>query len=141
MKEKLEKRERNIITILGIAILFVIIILISNIVGTRTSLDKIIYNAKVEAENTLISNGTLTYTKDVWAISNRPLSDANLPENTTETPQDIGTIVAPKENWNIETVTAVSVGNGETVPVPIGFYYVGGDLNTGVIIRILCSKI
>ena len=72
MKEKLEKRERNIITILGIAILFVIIILISNIVGTRTSLDKIIYNAKVEAENTLISNGTLTYTKDVWAISNRP---------------------------------------------------------------------
>ena len=134
MKEKLEKRERNIITILGIAILFVIIILISNIVGPRTSLDKIIYNAKVEAENTLISNGTLTYTKDVWAISNRPLSDANLPENTTETPQDIGTIVAPKENWNIETVTAVSVGNGETVPVPIGFYYVGGDLNTGVII-------
>ena len=111
--------------ILGIA-------LISNIIRTRYSLDKIIYNAKVEAEKALISSGEMIYTKDLGAISNRPLSDANLPENTNSTQQ--GTIVAPKENWNIETVTPISVGNGDTVPVPTGFYYVGGDLNTGVII-------
>ncbi len=111
--------------ILGIA-------LISNLTRSRNSLDKIIYDAKVEAEKALISSGEMIYTKDLGAISNRPLSDANLPENTNSTQQ--GTIVAPKENWNIETVTAISVGNGETVPVPIGFYYVGGDLNTGVII-------
>ena len=111
--------------ILGIA-------LISNITRTRNSLDKIIYDAKVETEKALISSGEMIYTKDLGAISNRPLSDANLPENTNSTQQ--GTIVAPKENWNIETVTAISVGNGETVPVPIGFYYVGGDLSTGVII-------
>ena len=111
--------------ILGIA-------LISNLTRSRNSLDKIIYNAKVEAEKALISSGEMIYTKDIGAISNRQLSDANLPENTNSTQQ--GTVVAPKENWNIETVTAISVGNGDTVPVPIGFYYVGGDLNTGVII-------
>ena len=34
----------------------------------------------------------------------------------------------------VATVYAVSVGNGNTVPVPYGFHYVGGDLDTGVII-------
>ncbi len=127
------KNRKNIIlgTLIIIAIMLGIA-LISNITRTRDSLDKIIYNAKVEAEKALISSGEMIYTKDIGAISNRQLSDANLPENTNSTQQ--GTVVAPKENWNIETVTGVSVGNGDTVPVPIGFYYVGGDLNTGVII-------
>ncbi len=34
----------------------------------------------------------------------------------------------------VSTVYAISVGNGETVPVPYGFYYVGGTFNTGVVI-------
>ena len=34
----------------------------------------------------------------------------------------------------VATVYPVSVGEGETVPVPKGFYYVGGSINTGVII-------
>ncbi len=116
-----------------------LIMMITNIVSTRKSLDKIIYNAKVEAEKSLISSGLAVYTKDneennVGESIARTLSDENLPENTTSSPQPEGTIVKPKANWNIETVTAVSVGNGDTVPVPKGFYYVGGDLNTGVII-------
>ncbi len=32
------------------------------------------------------------------------------------------------------SVTVVAIGNGETVPVPIGFYYVGGTISTGVVI-------
>ena len=97
-----------------------------------------IYNAKVEAEKTLLSTGRVIYTEDIEEYMKNNnynlLSNGNLPQNTSENPQEIGTKVALKENWNIETVTAISVGNGETVPVPIGFYYVGGDLSTGVII-------
>lgn len=78
----------------------------------------------------------------------------NLPQNTQDNPQDIGTEVSLKDEWTIEsinyiktgngeeitdltkiaTVYAISVGGGETIPVPKGFYYVGGNLNTGVII-------
>lgn len=34
----------------------------------------------------------------------------------------------------VASVYAVSVGNGDIVPVPYGFYYVGGTLNSGVVI-------
>ena len=77
-----------------------------------------------------------------------------LPENSKDNPQDAGKEVALKDGWGEETATvvktsdgtevtgltkvstvyAVSVGNGETVPVPKGFFYVGGSVNTGVII-------
>ena len=77
-----------------------------------------------------------------------------LPENSKDNPQDAGKEVALKEGWGEETTTivktsdgtevtgltkvstvyAVSVGNGETVPVPKGFFYVGGSVDTGVII-------
>ena len=39
-----------------------------------------------------------------------------------------------EEISKVATVYPVSVGDGETVPVPKGFYYVGGSINTGVII-------
>ncbi len=39
-----------------------------------------------------------------------------------------------EEISKVATVYPVSVGNGETVPVPKGFYYVGGSINTGIII-------
>ncbi len=129
------KDKKDIAIFIAIIIVAILgIVLISNIVSTRKSLAKIIDNAKEETEKALISNGLAVYTKDVEQNGIQPISNESLPKNTTENQQDIGTIVAPKENWNIETVTAISVGNGDTVPVPIGFYYVGGDLNTGVII-------
>ena len=111
--------------------------MITNTVKTRESLDKIIYNAKKEAENLLLASGRVIYTEDIEndvGSGSMFSHNENLPVNTIETQQEIGTVVAPKANWNVETVTAISVGNGDTVPVPKGFYYVGGDLNTGVII-------
>ncbi len=75
-----------------------------------------------------------------------------LPENTEKT--EAGTIVKLPEKWitstpslvstqtgkeveeskKVASVYAVSTGEGETIPVPIGFYYVGGKINQGVVI-------
>lgn len=101
--------------------------MITNTVKTRESLDKIIYNAKKEAENLLLASGRVIYTEDIEndvGSGSMFSHNENLPVNTIETQQEIGTVVAPKANWNVETVTAISVGNGDTVPVPKGFYYV-----------------
>ncbi len=80
------------------------------------------------------------------------LNGTQLPENTPDT--DAGTVVKTPSNWGIITpnytstengeiitkstkiasVYAVSDGEGQTIPVPKGFFYVGGTLNTGVVI-------
>lgn len=76
----------------------------------------------------------------------------DLPENTKET--TAGTIVKMPNNWEkytpsyvtdgngeeiisskkVASVYAVSSGNMETIPIPYGFYYVGGNLKSGVVI-------
>ena len=81
-----------------------------------------------------------------------PGDNANLPENTADT--NAGTQVKLPDGWYIITagyvsttdgsivkksiktanVTAVSDGNSNTIPVPNGFYYVGGTLSSGVVI-------
>ena len=45
-----------------------------------------------------------------------------------------GTVVAKPGNWDSTKVTPIADGNGGTVPLPDGFYYVDGDYDTGLII-------
>ena len=75
-----------------------------------------------------------------------------LSENTKET--EAGKIVRMPNTWEtilpryvsdkdgsevvpskkVASVYAVSAGNGNTIPVPLGFYYVGGTIESGVVI-------
>ena len=78
--------------------------------------------------------------------------EEELPQNTQTT--EAGTIVKTPEKWKttlpnyvdgqtgkqvkdsykVSSVYAVAVGNGKSVPVPIDFYYVGGTLESGIVI-------
>lgn len=78
--------------------------------------------------------------------------EENLPENTPTT--IAGTKVKLPDEWSkitptevqtldgkevvasrkVSSVYAVALGEGKTVPVPNGFYYVGGNFETGVVI-------
>ena len=82
----------------------------------------------------------------------RYLANEDLPENTKDT--KAGTLVKIPDEWKTNTpnyistlngdvikktelastVYAVSDGEGNTIPVPIDFWYVGGNLSTGAII-------
>ena len=75
-----------------------------------------------------------------------------LPENTPET--EAGKVVKMPNSWEttlpayvsdkdgkevvaskkVASVYAVSAGNGNTIPVPLGFYYVGGTIDSGIVI-------
>ena len=98
-------------------------------------------NAQIAEQESLkeLENQLLNYNKD-------------LPDNTQDT--EAGTEVKITTYWYTKTVeyvstedgeletrevkvasvTAIATGNGETVPVPNGFYYVGGKISTGVVI-------
>ena len=54
-------------------------------------------------------------------------------DNTTKNPT-AGTTVAKPGNWTSNNITPIADGNGRTVPLPSGFYYVGGDVSTGLVI-------
>ena len=54
-------------------------------------------------------------------------------DNTTKNPI-AGTTVAKPGTWTSSQVTPIADGNGGTVPLPNGFYYVGGDISTGLVI-------
>ena len=52
----------------------------------------------------------------------------------TPTKPVAGTTVTKPGTWTSSQVTPIADGNGGTVPLPNGFYYVGGDINTGLVI-------
>ena len=55
-------------------------------------------------------------------------------EDNTPTKPTAGTTVAKPGTWTSSQVTPIADGNGGTVPLPSGFYYVGGDISTGLVI-------
>ena len=53
----------------------------------------------------------------------------------SDTPKPVEpTIVAKPDKWTSDDVTPIDGGNGTAVPLPNGFYYVGGDISTGLVI-------
>ena len=65
MRELLKTKKDVALFIFVMTTIFFAVAFISNVVNTNKNLDKIIYRAKKEAENTLISSGIATYTKDI----------------------------------------------------------------------------
>ena len=45
-----------------------------------------------------------------------------------------GTTVTKPGNWTSTEVTPIADGKGGTVPLPGGFHYVGGEIETGLVI-------
>ena len=99
---------------------------------------------------TLSVDGILQWDENFIADSgSEEKPNPDLPESPEGT--DAGTIVKTPDSWMTEyilgetdkdktesvkvaTVDAVSDGNGNVFPVPKGFWYVGGNLDTGIII-------
>ena len=45
-----------------------------------------------------------------------------------------GTEVSKPDTWTSDKVTPISDGSGNAIPLPDGFYYIGGDRNNGLVI-------
>ena len=119
---------------------------LNRIDGINEPVEKVEYDLKV-----VVDGFEFTISK-YGKITGEKTEVATLPDNTTDT--KAGIEVKLPEKWGtqavsyidttdgtevttletVSTVYAISVGNGETIPVPKGFVYVGGNLATGVII-------
>lgn len=120
---------------------------LNNVKGINPKVTDITWDLKV-----IVDGYEFIITEYGSVISVGKNQQENLPDNTENT--DAGTEVALKDGWGTETTTtvkipdgtevtglakvstvyAVSDGKNNTVPVPKGFYYVGGTKDTGIII-------
>lgn len=138
------------ITLISLIVTIVILIILAGVVLTLTIGENGIFRIAREARDKYLTETEKEQQKlnELYAQLNR----GNEPENTPET--EAGTRVKLPSEWvtitpnyvNTEdgnivkkmevssTTYAISGGNGVTVPVPEGFYYVGGDINTGIVI-------
>jgi len=138
------------ITLIALVITVVILIILAGFAINLTIGENGIFSKAKYARDKYLNEESLEQQQlnELYAY----LGAEDLPENTKDT--DAGTIVRLPDEWQtgtpryVETDTgievisskkvanvyAVSAGNGETVPVPVGFWYVGGNLSTGVVI-------
>ena len=119
---------------------------LNRIDGINEPVEKVEYDLKV-----VVDGFEFTISK-YGKIIGEKTEVATLPNNTTDT--KAGTEVKMPEKWGTQTISyidttdgtevttletvstvyAISVGNGETIPVPKGFVYVGGNIETGAVI-------
>ncbi len=138
------------ITLISLVITIIILKILSGVAINLSLGENEIFERAKEARDEYLSFAEEEQ-KDLNELYEQ-LGIENLPENTPETPQEIGKREALKDGWGQEIVIytstengqevtgftkvaivyAVSVGNGETVSK--NFWYVGGTLDTGVII-------
>lgn len=126
--------------------------LLKDNVNKIDGLDKKVEEVKYDLE--IVVDGFKFTISEYGKITGEKTEVATLPENTPQT--DAGTEVKMPSNWYSATpayvstedgkvvkesskyasttVKAISDGTGETVPVPNGFYYVGGTVSSGVVI-------
>ena len=85
------------------------------------SIEEFIKNQTFEKNSIDTDAGTIVELPDEWALETARYVSTNTGVEITEVTK-------------VASVYAVAVGGGESVPVPYGFYYVGGNLATGVVI-------
>lgn len=150
MKLKKNLENKGITLIALIVTIIVLIILAGLSINLILGQNGIIEKAKQAKENTELAKiEEETQLNEAYEY----MAKDDLPQNSPENPQTAGTPVeipsnwytkAPKiidENGNVKTastnvtyVIAVADGLGNTIPVPDGFFYVGGNLSSGVVI-------
>ena len=139
------------ITLISLVITIIILIILAGIgINMAIGENGIFNRAKYAKEQYL--NAQAEEEKMLNELYKQLGLEGNLPENTPEL--EAGTVVKMPNKWEtftptyvsdkdgkevisskkVSSVYAVSVGNGDTVPVPLEFYYVGGTLNSGVVI-------
>ena len=147
----LQRNKQKGITLIALVVTIIVLLILAGVAINLTVGKNGIFNkAKFAKEKyTNEEYAEQEQLNEIYAYLNK---DSKLPENTKDT--DMGTQVKLPEEWYSTTaayistedgktvtkevktasVIAVATGSGETVPVPNGFYYVGGNKSTGVVI-------
>ena len=128
MKNSKNTKERGITLIALVVTITVLIILATVSINTVLGDNGIIKRAQKARDS--YQNSSTSEDEHMRQLANEM---AEYDEDGTTNPT-AGTKVAKPGTWTSTEVTPIADGNGGTVPLPSGFYYVGGDYDTGLVI-------
>ena len=129
MKNLKNTKEKGITLIALVVTITVLIILATVSINTVLGDNGIIKRAQKARDS--YQNSSTSEDEHMKQLANE-MSEYD-EDNTTKNPT-AGTTVAKPGTWTSSQVTPIADGNGGTVPLPNGFYYVGGDISTGLVI-------
>ena len=129
MKKIRNNRQKGITLIALVVTITVLIILATVSINTVLGDNGIIKRAQKARDS--YQNSSTSEDEHMKQLANEmaEYDEDNITKNPTA-----GTTVAKPGTWTSSQVTPIADGNGGTVPLPSGFYYVGGDISTGLVI-------
>ena len=138
MKELKNNRQKGI-TLIALVVTIVVLIILATVSILAVFGDNgIIARAQTAKDTHEKGKADETNTLDDYAsyIGNYLDGKGGSTGGGSDTPTNptAGTTVAKPGTWTSSQVTPIADGNGGTVPLPNGFYYVGGDISTGLVI-------
>ncbi len=135
----LKKNRQKGITLIALVVTIVVLIILATVSILAVFGDNGIIARAQKAKNTHEEGkADETNTLDDYAsyIGNYLDGKGGSSGGGSDTPTNptAGTTVSKPGKWTSTEVTPIADGNGGTVPLPNGFYYVGGDISTGLVI-------
>ena len=147
----LQRNKQKGITLIALVITIIILIILAGVAINLGFGDNGLFS-KAKFAKEKYANEEYVEQEQLNEINAYLAKDGSLPENTKDT--EMGTQVKLPAEWysvaaayistedgktvtkevKTASVIAVATGSGETVPVPNGFYYVGGNKATGIVI-------
>ena len=147
----LQRNKQKGITLIALVVTIIVLLILAGVAINLTVGKNGIFN-KAKFAKEKYTNEEYLEQEQLNELDAYLTKDGSLPENTKDT--DMGTQVKLPSEWysvaaayvstedgntvtkevKTASVIAVATGSGETVPVPNGFYYVGGNKSTGVVI-------
>ncbi len=126
----LKKNRQKGITLIALVVTITVLIILATVsVNTVLGDNGIIKRAQKARDS--YQNSSTSEDEHMKQLANEM---AEYDEDNTPTNPTAGTTVAKPGNWTSNNITPIADGNGGTVPLPSGFYYVGGDISTGLVI-------
>ena len=133
--KKLRNSRQKGITLIALVVTIVVLIILATVSILAVFGDNgIIARAQTAKDTHEKGKADETNTLDDYASYIGNYLDGKGGGSDTPTNPTAGTTVAKPGTWTSSQVTPIADGNGGTVPLPNGFYYVGGDISTGLVI-------
>ena len=127
--KNLKNRGQKGITLIALVVTIVVLIILATVSINTVIGDNGIISRAQKAKNSYLNSQKSEDEQMAVLVNEMSEYDTNDESSGEDDSQK-----DPTKDWDLDKVTVIDGGDGTKVPLPNGFYYVGGDISTGLVI-------